>query len=84
MPWLLGDLRLPFKFDFDQFEDDFPEIKNQRFFGFKQLSLANNHEDAAAHARYGGLRTASRSRPAFAAHRALRRSCSTTARGRCV
>jgi spore coat protein H len=48
MPWLLGDLRLPFKFDFDQFEDDFPEIKNQRFFGFKQLSLANNHEDAAA------------------------------------
>lgn len=48
MPWLLGDMRLPFKFDFDQFEDDFPEIKNQRFFGFKQLSLANNHEDAAA------------------------------------
>lgn len=48
MPWLIGDLRLPFKFDFDQFEDDFPEIKNQRFFGFKQLSLANNHEDAAA------------------------------------
>jgi len=48
MPWLIGDPRLPFKFDFDQFEDDYPEIKNQRFFGFKQLSLANNHEDAAA------------------------------------
>lgn len=48
MPWLLGEMRLPFKFDFDQFEDDFPEIKNQRFFGFKQLSLANNHEDPAA------------------------------------
>ena len=47
MPWLIGDLRLPFKFDFDQFEDDYPEIKNQRFFGFKQLSLANNHEDPA-------------------------------------
>ncbi|MBP8292467.1 MAG: CotH kinase family protein [Caldilineaceae bacterium] len=48
MPWLVGDMRLPFKFDFDQFEDDFPEIKNQRFFGFKQISLANNHEDPAA------------------------------------
>jgi spore coat protein H len=47
MPWLIGDMRLPFKFDFDQFEDDFPAIKNQRFFGFKQLSLANNHQDAA-------------------------------------
>lgn len=47
MPWLIGDMRLPFKFDFDQFEDDYPAIKNQRFFGFKQLSLANNHEDAA-------------------------------------
>jgi hypothetical protein len=46
-PYLLGDLRLPFKFDFDQFEDDYPEIDNQRFFGFKQLSLANNFKDPA-------------------------------------
>ncbi len=44
-PWVMGDLKLPFKFDFDQFEDDYPEIKNQRFFGFKQLSLANNYQD---------------------------------------
>jgi spore coat protein CotH len=44
-PWRDGDLRLPFKFDFDEFEDDYPEIDNQRFFGFKQLSLANNYED---------------------------------------
>lgn len=45
--WMLGELRLPFKFDFDEFEDDYPEIKNQRFFGFKQLSLANNFQDPA-------------------------------------
>ena len=44
-PWVMGDMKLPFKFDFDQFEDDYPEIKNQRFFGFKQLSLANNYQD---------------------------------------
>jgi spore coat protein H len=46
-PWVMGDMKLPFKFDFDQFEDDYPEIKNQRFFGFKQLSLANNYQDPA-------------------------------------
>jgi spore coat protein H len=46
-PWISGDLRLPFKFDFDQFEDDYPAIKNQRFFGFKQLSLASNYGDPA-------------------------------------
>jgi hypothetical protein len=46
-PWMLGEQRLPFKFDFDQFEDDHPKIKNQRFFGFKELSLANNYGDPA-------------------------------------
>ena len=54
-PWVMGDMKLPFKFDFDQFEDDYPEIKNQRFFGFKQLSLANNYQDPTGHARLGGL-----------------------------
>ena len=44
-PWVMGDRKLPFKLDFDQFEDNYPEIKNQRFFGFKQLALANNYED---------------------------------------
>jgi hypothetical protein len=47
-PWMKGEIRLPFKFDFDQFEDDYPQIKNQRFFGFKQLSLSTNYEDASA------------------------------------
>ncbi len=46
-PYIMGDMRLPFKFDFDKFEDDYPEIDNQRFFGFEELSLANNYEDPA-------------------------------------
>ncbi len=37
--------KLPFKLDFDQFEDEYPEIHNQRFYGFKQLSLANGFGD---------------------------------------
>ncbi|PWJ45066.1 CotH kinase family protein [Sediminitomix flava] len=34
-----------FKLDFDEFEDEYPDIKNQRFFGFKQLNLNNNYDD---------------------------------------
>ena len=44
--WNDGTLKLPFKFDFDEFEGDVPEIKNQRFYGFKQLSFANGFGDA--------------------------------------
>jgi len=44
--WSSGELKLPLKLDFDQFEDDFPEIEDQRFYGFKQLSLANGFSDA--------------------------------------
>ena len=40
-----GIKKLPFKLDFDQFEDTYPAIQNQRFYGFKQLSLKNNFED---------------------------------------
>lgn len=40
-----GLQKLSFKLDFDQFEDEFPEIKNQRFYGFKQLNLKNNYDD---------------------------------------
>lgn len=40
-----GIKKLSFKLDFEQFEDEFPEIKNQRFYGFKQLNLKNNYED---------------------------------------
>jgi len=43
--WRNGTLKLPLKFDFDQFEDEYPEIENQRFYGFKQLSLSNAFHD---------------------------------------
>lgn len=43
--WESGILKLSFKLDFDEFEDDYPQIKNQRFYGFKKLSLKNNYND---------------------------------------
>ena len=42
-----GNKKLSFKLDFDQFEDDYPEIENQRFYGFKQLNLKNNFDDVS-------------------------------------
>ncbi len=43
--WQQGILKLAFKMDFDEFEDDYPQIDNQRFYGFKKFSLKNNFED---------------------------------------
>lgn len=43
--WEQGILKLPFKLDFDEFEDEYPQIDNQRFYGFKKFSLKNNYED---------------------------------------
>jgi len=45
--WRSGSLKLPLKLDFDEFEDEYPEIENQRFYGFKQLSLANGFSDTS-------------------------------------
>ncbi|MFN8522331.1 MAG: CotH kinase family protein [Chloroflexota bacterium] len=44
--WGSGSPKLPLKLDFDKLEDAHPEIKNQRFYGFDQLSLGNNFSDA--------------------------------------
>lgn len=43
--WSGGDLSLPMRLDFDQFEDDHPETDDQRFYGFKQVTLSNNWSD---------------------------------------
>lgn len=43
--WGSGSLKLPFKLDFDQYEDDYPETEDQRFYGFKQLSLSSGFHD---------------------------------------
>ncbi|MFT5885443.1 MAG: spore coat protein H [Arcticibacterium sp.] len=45
--WRAGNSKLSFKLDFDEFEDEYPQIKNQRFYGFKKLSLKNNFDDAS-------------------------------------
>lgn len=43
--WLNGCMKLAFRFDFDQHEDVYPEIHDQRFYGFQKLSFANNFMD---------------------------------------
>ena len=43
--WAEGRKKFPFKLDFDQFEDQYPSIRNQRFYGFRQLSLKNGFRD---------------------------------------
>jgi spore coat protein H len=43
--WGSGSYKLPFKLDFDEFEDDYPGIDNQRFYSFKQLSFSSNWSD---------------------------------------
>ena len=37
--------KLPFRFEFDRFEDEFPEITDQRFYGFKELSFSSGMDD---------------------------------------
>lgn len=43
--WGNGNWKLPLRLNMDRFEDEYTEINNQRFYGFKELSLANNFDD---------------------------------------
>lgn len=43
--WGGGSLKLGFKLNFDKYEDDYPEIDNQRFYGFDELSFSSNFRD---------------------------------------
>ncbi|SLM31692.1 Putative spore coat assembly protein (modular protein) [Desulfamplus magnetovallimortis] len=43
--WSSGIMKLPFRLEFDKFEDEYPEIDDQRFYGFEKLSLASNYND---------------------------------------
>ncbi|MBL7856765.1 MAG: CotH kinase family protein [Cyclobacteriaceae bacterium] len=43
--WRAGIYKLPFRLNFDKFEDTYPQIKNQRFFGFKELSMSPGAND---------------------------------------
>ena len=42
MGWDRNEAGLPFKLDFDEFEDDNPALDNQRFYGFKQLTFSRS------------------------------------------
>lgn len=39
--------KFPFKLDFDEWEETYPAVDNQRFFGFKQLNLSSNFNDSS-------------------------------------
>lgn len=43
--WTKGIYKMPFRFDFDEFEDPYPEIDDQRFYGFKKLTLSSGYKD---------------------------------------
>ncbi|MBU1095356.1 MAG: spore coat protein [Ignavibacteriae bacterium HGW-Ignavibacteriae-2] len=43
--WGSGIWKLPLRLNMDRFEDIYPEITNQRFYGFKELSLSNCYDD---------------------------------------
>lgn len=43
--WSEGSYKISLKLNFDKFEDEYPEIKNQRFYGFDELDLQNNYND---------------------------------------
>ena len=40
-----GSGKIPFRLDFDRYEDEFPETRNQRFYGFEKLTFSSNFGD---------------------------------------
>ncbi|WP_437786823.1 CotH kinase family protein [Sorangium sp. So ce1097] len=44
-PWMTGVWKLPLRLNFDKFEDDYPEIKNQRFHGFDGVAFTSSYLD---------------------------------------
>jgi spore coat protein CotH len=43
--WRSGTYKLPFRLKLDEFEDTYPIIKNQRYYGFKELSMSPAYSD---------------------------------------
>jgi hypothetical protein len=43
--WTSKDYALPFRFNTDKYEDSLPTTKDQRFYGFKKISLFNAVQD---------------------------------------
>ena len=40
-----GNNKLPFRLEFDEFSDDYPQITGQTFYGFPALSMSSNYND---------------------------------------
>ncbi len=45
--WGNGNMKLPLRFDFSYFEDEYPQIAGQTFYGFSELSCGSNYNDAS-------------------------------------
>ncbi len=45
--WEAGILKLPFRLELDEYEDDYPVTEDQRFYGFKELTAAPGYYDAS-------------------------------------
>ncbi len=43
--WRAGIYKFPFRLKMDEFEDKYPEINDQRFYGFKELSMGAGVKD---------------------------------------
>lgn len=43
--WRRGIYKLPFRLNMDRYEDEFPQIEDQRFYGFKELSMSPGAND---------------------------------------
>jgi spore coat protein H len=43
--WTSGIYKLPFRLNFDKFEDTYPGVTNQHFYGFKELSFSPGYKD---------------------------------------
>ncbi len=43
--WNEGSYKISLKLNFDKYEDVYPEIKNQHFYGFGELNLQGNYND---------------------------------------
>lgn len=45
--WRAGSAKLPFRLNFDHFENEVPAIRDQTFFGFPNLAFTNNGTDTS-------------------------------------
>jgi spore coat protein H len=45
MTWSRGIKKMPFRLNFSKLGDSIPEVKGQKFFGFKELTFSNNISD---------------------------------------